>query len=181
MRLRDLVLGPAGGGEAVDFQAAATDLFHGQLPRFPREVETARARGERCLVVAPEAHRERLGELPRRPRDRRSAAAASSSSPASSQRGFRLPAAGVAVYGEPQLLPRRWLERRRAERARSTGPFVSSLRDLKVGDYVVHTDHGIGQFVALRTVGGADGARRRAALPPALRRVARPPRRSDTR
>src|SRR5258708_7557641 len=37
----------------VDFHAALTDLFHGQLPRFPQEVATARARGERCLVVVP--------------------------------------------------------------------------------------------------------------------------------
>ena len=29
---------------------------------------------------------------------------------------------------------------------------MSGLRDLKVGDYVVHLDHGIGQFVGLRTV-----------------------------
>src|SRR5262249_20942647 len=49
------------------------------------------------------------------------------------------------------------------------GPFLSSLRDLKVGDYVVHSDHGIGQFVALRSVGGdGDGS---ATLPPTLRSV----------
>ena len=40
-----------------------TDLFHGQLPRFPQEVATARARGERCLVVVSPAHRRRIEEL----------------------------------------------------------------------------------------------------------------------
>ncbi|HEX8050081.1 MAG TPA: transcription-repair coupling factor, partial [Solirubrobacterales bacterium] len=57
---------------------------------------------------------------------------------------------------------------RGASRARGRfGPFLSSLRDLKVGDYVVHADHGIGQFVALRSVGGeGDGS---GMLPPALR------------
>src|SRR6185295_4930693 len=49
------------------------------------------------------------------------------------------------------------------------GPFLSGLRDLKVGDYVVHADHGVGQFVALRSVGGdGDGT---GALPPVLRDV----------
>ena len=32
------------------------------------------------------------------------------------------------------------------------GPFLSGLRDLKVGDYIVHADHGIAQFIGLRTV-----------------------------
>jgi transcription-repair coupling factor (superfamily II helicase) len=67
------------------------------------------------------------------------------------QRGFRLPAAGVSVYGEHQLLPRA-LPRRKPGRRPRYGPFISGLRDLKVGDYVVHADHGIGQFVALRSV-----------------------------
>ena len=49
----DLVAG--GGGTArpagADFRGTLTDLFHGQLPRFPQEVATARSRGERCIVV----------------------------------------------------------------------------------------------------------------------------------
>ncbi len=45
---------------AVDFEGSTTDLFHGQLPRFPREVETAKARGERLLVVSPQEHWPRL-------------------------------------------------------------------------------------------------------------------------
>src|SRR4029078_1142142 len=50
------------------------------------------------------------------------------------------------------------LQRRPSPKSRY-GPFVASLRDLKIGDYVVHVDHGIGQFVALRSVGGdGDGA-----------------------
>src|ERR1700674_1672593 len=47
----------------VDFHASLTDLFHGQLPRFPQEVATARARGERCLVVVPPLHHRRTEEL----------------------------------------------------------------------------------------------------------------------
>ncbi|HBL28023.1 MAG TPA: transcription-repair coupling factor [Acidobacteria bacterium] len=35
-----------------------------------------------------------------------------------------------------------------------------------MGDFVVHSDHGVGQFIALRSVGGTDGA---GLLPPALR------------
>jgi transcription-repair coupling factor (superfamily II helicase) len=39
----------------------------------------------------------------------------------------------------------------RRQRARF-GPFVGSLRDLRVGDFVVHADHGIAQYVGLRSV-----------------------------
>ena len=51
-------------------------------------------------------------------------------------------------------------ERRAPERRRSaTKAFLSDLRDLKVGDLVVHVDHGIGVFVGLKQIGvGGDTA-----------------------
>jgi transcription-repair coupling factor (superfamily II helicase) len=157
---------PAAAGP-VDFHATLTDLFHGQLPRFPQEVATARARGERCLVVVPAAHRRRTEEL-LEGREVPLGRGGVELVAGELSRGFRLPSAGVAVYGEQQLLPQAKLQRR-PERARH-GPFLASLRDLKVGDYVVHSDHGIGQFVALRSVGrDGDGA---GALPPPLRDMA---------
>ncbi len=164
VRIRDLVLGPAGAGGAIDFHAAATDLFHGQLPRFPQEVATARARGERCVVAVQPVHRERMEEL-LAAREIAVGKGGVELAPGELSRGFRLPSAGVVLYGEQQLLPQAKLQRR-TPRARY-GPFVASLRDLKIGDYVVHADHGIGQFVALRSVGGdGDGS---AALPATLR------------
>jgi transcription-repair coupling factor (superfamily II helicase) len=61
--------------------------------------------------------------------------------------GFAVPALRLAllsasdVFAEPpRPSPRRGLK---------LGRFVSDFRDLKVGDYVVHTDHGIGVFVGL--------------------------------
>src|SRR5215210_662930 len=170
VRLGDLVVSGASGatgarGTAADFHATLTDLFHGQLPRFPQEVATARARGERCLVVVSPAHRRRIEEL-LEGRELTLGRGGVELVTGELGRGFRLPAAGVAVYGEQQLLPQARAQRRASPRTRY-GPFVSSLRDLRVGDYVVHSDHGIGQFVALRSVGGdGDGT---SYLPPVLR------------
>ena len=161
VRLEDVVAEDSGA--RVDFGAGLTDLFHGQLPRFQREIETARIRGERLLMVSPSEHWPRLegwcsqqkipvgsggvelvdGEL---------------------RRGFRLPAAGVVVFGERQLFPR--VTSRRPRARRRFGPFVSDLRDLRLGDFIVHADHGIGQFVALRSVGGDGGFE--GDLPPSL-------------
>ena len=168
LRLRDLVPAARGAGVAtVDFGGTLTDLFHGQLPRFPQEVATARARGERCLVVVSPAHRRRTEEL-LEGREIPLGRGGVELVTGELSRGFRLPAAGVAVYGEQQLLSQAKLQRRPGK-ARF-GPFLSSLRDLKVGDYLVHVDHGIGQLVALRSVGrDGDGT---GSLPPAVRDLA---------
>ncbi|MCB1058453.1 MAG: transcription-repair coupling factor, partial [Acidobacteria bacterium] len=79
------------------------------------------------------------------------------------QRGFRLPPAGVSVYSEHQLFGRLAPTARRGKSR--LGPFITGLRDLKVGDYVVHSDHGIGQFVGLRSMEGETVAEN---LPPVL-------------
>ncbi len=165
VRLRDLVLSGGGdGGAAADFHGTLTDLFHGQLPRFPQEVAASRARGDRILVVVSPAHRRRIEEL-LEGREIVLGRGGVELVTGELGRGFRLPAAGVAIYAEEQLLPQARVQRR-TSRTRY-GPFVSSLRDLRVGDFVVHSDHGIGQFVALRSVGGdGDGTGH---LPPVLR------------
>jgi len=149
--------------QIVDFRGSTTDLFHGQLPRFPREVETAGERGERLLVVSPEEHWPRLEQWCQDSAIRTGKGGVELVG-GDLQRGFRLPPAAVVVFGEQQLFPR--LAPERARRKRRHGPFVSSLRDLRIGDHVVHQDHGIGRFVALRTVGGEEQGLDH--LPPAL-------------
>ncbi|MGH9143740.1 MAG: transcription-repair coupling factor, partial [Vicinamibacterales bacterium] len=69
-------------------------------------------------------------------------------------RGFRLPDAHLQVYAEADVFEE---ERRAPERRRSaTKAFLSDLRDLKVGDFVVHVDNGIGVFVGLKQIGIGD-------------------------
>lgn len=146
----------------VDFAGGLTDLFHGQLPRFPREIETARARGERLLMVSPSEHWPRLHQWfdqQKIPVGREGVELIDGEL----RRGFRLPSAGVVVFGERQLFPRVTPARPKAKRR--FGPFVSDLRDLRLGDFIVHADHGIGQYVGLRSVGGDEQA---VDLPPAL-------------
>lgn len=147
-RVRDL--------EASDTLAIQeSDSFVGQLPRFPKEVEVATERGEDVVVVGAEAHQERLGELlhNRGISSNRSEGGA----PLRVQivegeltRGFRWPGLGLQVYSEGQLVATR---RARKTRKRGASAFLSSLRDLKVGEYVVHEDHGIGRFLGMRDLG----------------------------
>ena len=150
-------------GKGIDFNCSRTDLFHGQLPRFQREVETARARGERLFLASPKEHWARLDgwcEQQGIPRGIDGVEFVDGEL----SRGFRLPPAGVVIYGERQLFPRVTPGGRRGRP--KYGPFVSSLRDLRSGDYVVHTEHGIGQFVALRSIGEEN--RSTDGLPPGL-------------
>ena len=51
-----------------------------------------------------------------------------------------------------------WAARGRRERS-GISSFISDLSDLKVGDYVVHIDHGIGIYQGLRQLSVAGAAR----------------------
>ena len=67
------------------------------------------------------------------------------------QSGFLLASDGVCFVTEEEIFGNRG--RRRSKKAaksrNNTQPFVEDLRELKVGDYVVHIDHGIGRYLGL--------------------------------
>ena len=65
-------------------------------------------------------------------------------------RGFRLPAARLQIYAETDLFEAEHLVRH--QRRSVAKSFLSDFRDLKVGDHVVHVDHGVGEFVGLRQI-----------------------------
>ena len=66
-------------------------------------------------------------------------------------RGFRLAEAALRVYAETDVFDE---ERHPGDKRHSLArTFLSDLRDLKVGDLVVHVDHGIGAFVGLKQLG----------------------------
>ncbi len=69
----------------------------------------------------------------------------------------RLQAIALRTYAETDVFDE---ERRKtgAGKKRSvSAAFLSDLRDLKVGDLIVHVDHGIGQFVGLKQISVAGG------------------------
>ena len=78
-------------------------------------------------------------------------------------KGFSLEEGRLQIYAETDIFEE---ERRVQEQRRNLAKtFLSDLRDLKVGDLVVHVDHGIGEFVGLKqlatgtrsaTVSGSD-------------------------
>ena len=137
--------------------------FSGRLTEWIGEVKAARARGEVVVFVAATPGRaERLIEVlddyelrgVNIDRGEDSFAASVLVTTGVLSRGFRLPAAQLQIFAETDLFEE---ERRAQDRARrsAAAAFLSDLRDLKVGDLVVHVDNGIGEFVGLKemTVG----------------------------
>ena len=164
-RLEELAI-EDGGGRHVSCQPALE--FRGRVPEWVAEVRQARQRGDTVLFVADSAGRaERTIEilhdydvvaLPvERAEDAHAAAVLVAVG--SLSRGFRLAEGGLQVYAETDVFEE---ERRPSEKRRNLArTFLSDLRDLKVGDLVVHVDHGIGEFVGLKQlspVGRVTGA-----------------------
>jgi transcription-repair coupling factor (superfamily II helicase) len=74
------------------------------------------------------------------------------------EKGLRLYEPPLSVITEPQLYGERAAQRRRRLRAgREPEAIVRSLAELKVGDAVVHEDHGIGRYLGLQTLDVGDG------------------------
>jgi transcription-repair coupling factor (superfamily II helicase) len=134
--------------------------FHGRLADWAAEITRIRERDETALLVASTPGRaerviELLAEYDLRALsiDQADETMGAALLVATGQltRGFRLPDAGLQFFAEPDVF-----DEDRRVRARRAGParsFFSDFRDLKVGDHVVHVDHGVGRFVGLKQIG----------------------------
>ncbi len=71
--------------------------------------------------------------------------------------GVVLPDAGLILFGYCDLFEESAAVLTRPVRPKSkTSAFLSDFRDLQIGDYVVHIEHGIGQYQGLREIQQAD-------------------------
>ena len=157
-RIEELAVGEDGNVRHVACQPAME--FRGRVNDWVAEIREARQRGDTVLFVADSHGRaERTVEILREYEiiaipvegieDARAATVLVSVG--SLSRGFRLPEAALQVYAETDVFDE---ERRPGDKRHSlTRTFLSDLRDLKVGDLVVHVDHGIGAFVGLKQLG----------------------------
>jgi len=159
------------GATAFALESQPTTRYHGNVAAFMAEVRGRLGAGEHVMVsAASTGELERfadicheyeipysLGELEENVTVTRLAEESSGSSApamvlvkAPLSEGVVFPEAQLAIYGDADLF-----ETLPAQRPRSrpkTASFFSDFSDLKPGDYVVHVDHGIGQFEGLRQV-----------------------------
>jgi transcription-repair coupling factor (superfamily II helicase) len=73
--------------------------------------------------------------------------------------GVVFPEANLILFGSRDLFDEPEVSLGRPQRQKSkVSAFLSDFRDLAVGDYVVHVEHGIGQYQGLKEVPQEDGA-----------------------
>jgi transcription-repair coupling factor (superfamily II helicase) len=165
-------LGVSGeGAQALVLQTNPTTRYHGNVAAFMAEVRSRLGAGEQVMVSAAstgELERfadicheyelpYRLGELEEDVTVARLAEESSTSNApgmvlvkAPLTEGVVFPEAHLAIYGNADLFET--LPPQRPRSRPKTASFFSDLSDLKPGDFVVHVDHGIGQFEGLRQV-----------------------------
>ncbi len=177
--IEHLALARSDGPDPVEFHSQPSPRFHGSIPSMLEEVKKQIAASRRVLVVAPNTGElERLADffteygvsfrLGSRTRGGESYADETSYFAgevltttlvkAYIPDGMVLPDAGLAVFGTRDLFDESESVVSRPQRQRSkTSAFLSDFRDLQVGDYVVHVEHGIGQYQGLKEINQGDG------------------------
>jgi transcription-repair coupling factor (superfamily II helicase) len=166
------------GSEPRTLKVQPTARYHGQIQAFLGEIRGRLAAGDEVLIAAASSGelerladlcREygvpyRLGELEQSVTGARLVEEVTSgSAPAAVllraplTEGFVIPEANLAFYGTGDLFETAPVHERPRARPKTAG-FFSDFSELKAGDYVVHVDHGIGQFEGLHTI-ETDGRR----------------------
>ncbi len=153
--------------------ARQVQLFHGNWGAFGEEIGLWRRQGYRTVLLAPTPERaDRAREClvqqeiypitaetladgdPDRARLVSGQVAVLVGTVA---QGFVLPGLKLVCLTDQELLGR--TRRRPRPRAFKEGARLGTLRELRVGDYVVHVTHGIGQYAGIQTL-AVDGQRR---------------------
>jgi transcription-repair coupling factor (superfamily II helicase) len=170
---------PEGEVAEISFLTQPSPRFHGAVPAMLEEVQKLNAAGKRVLFAVPNTGEvERLADvfteynvsfrLGSRTRGGESYADETSYfagevltttlAAAYVPDGVLLPEANLAVFGSRDLFDESDAVASRPQRSKSkVSAFLSDFRDLQVGDYVVHVEHGIGQYQGLKEINHGDG------------------------
>ncbi len=160
----------------IEFTSRPTLRFHGSIPALVEQIRTLMEQEVRTLLVAPnQGEVERLAgvlreyELPYRLGSRIQHAGSENVYDESSYltgetrtpvilrtalaAGVSLPDARLVLFGAQDFFDEADVTARPAAKKKSkTAAFVSDFRDLAVGDYVVHVEHGIARYQGLREI-----------------------------
>jgi transcription-repair coupling factor (superfamily II helicase) len=164
---------------SISFLSQPTPRFHGSVPAMLEEVQKQIANNKRVLIAAPNMGEvERLADifseygvsfrLGSRTRGGESYAdetayfagevLTTTLAKAYVPDGVMLPEANLTIFGSRDLFDESESVVSRPGRQKSkVSAFLSDFRDLQVGDYVVHVEHGIGQYQGLKEINQGDG------------------------
>ena len=150
---------------AVSFDFTHTRAYRGQIQALLRDVQKWAAKGERTVFVMPsDGMADRIAEIlseydvhvvPCRAGFQEAVGQLISTTTGKISQGFSSSRLKLHVLTHDEIFSKvevRKEIRRPARRARRE-KFLSDFRDLHLGDYVVHIDHGIGVFGGLKSLG----------------------------
>jgi transcription-repair coupling factor (mfd) len=132
----------------VNFVCRSMQNFHGQMNVLKTEMERWRKSGSHIVMLAGNAERaDRMRrvledyhiELPE-------------ISEGNLQSGFELSSVKLIVITEGEMFTQKQRKARRVDRRMDNAERLKSYTELKVGDYVVHQNHGIGKYLGIGTL-----------------------------
>jgi transcription-repair coupling factor (superfamily II helicase) len=164
----------------IEFPAQSTSRFHGSVPGMVEEVKKLTAQGQRVIFAAPNTgEMERLADIfteyqvPFRLGTRTPVPGSETYLDetayfsgdlltttivrATVPEGVALPESHLVIFGARDLFDDSEIEPAQPLRRKSkTAAFMSDFRDLAVGDFVVHVEHGIGMYQGLKEIQQGD-------------------------
>jgi transcription-repair coupling factor (superfamily II helicase) len=170
------------GEETIEFSSQPTPRFHGSMPAMAEEIRKLVAENQQAVFALPslgemERMAEVLGEynIAYRLGSRGQKSAGTYADEASQYfaeeeagavllvkafvpEGVQLPDARLSLFGALDLFDESEAIATHTEGRKSkVSAFLSDFRDLAVGDYVVHVEHGIGQYLGLKEISQSEG------------------------
>ncbi|TJY38570.1 transcription-repair coupling factor [Cohnella pontilimi] len=132
----------------VNFVCRSMQNFHGQMNVLKAEMERWRKNGAKIVMLA--------GGHERADRMRRVLEDYQIEPPeiihGNLQNGFELPSVHLVVITEGEMFTQKQRKARRVDRHLDNAERIKSYTELKVGDYVVHQNHGIGKYLGIGTM-----------------------------
>ncbi|MBA9087565.1 transcription-repair coupling factor (superfamily II helicase) [Fontibacillus solani] len=136
----------------INFVTRAMQDFHGQMNLLKSEMDRWKKSGAKVIMLA--SGEERMERM------RRVLLDYSIDEPmlvqGNLQSGFELPSVHLVVITEGEMFSQKGRKARKFGKSMDNAERIKSYTELKVGDYVVHQNHGIGKYLGIGTleVGG---------------------------
>ncbi|MCR8645865.1 transcription-repair coupling factor [Paenibacillus sp. N1-5-1-14] len=136
----------------VNFMSRVMQSFHGQMNLLKSEMERWKKTGGKVMLVA--SGEERIDRVKRVLRDYDIPKPEIVNG--NLQAGFELPSIHLVVITEGEMFTQKQRKARKVDKKIENAERIKSYQELKIGDYVVHVNHGIGKYVGIGTlvVGG---------------------------
>ncbi|HUJ15388.1 MAG TPA: transcription-repair coupling factor [Thermoanaerobaculia bacterium] len=136
---------------ALPFHAPQVDRYQNRLSEFAADVKKTHDRRQ-IFFTATKGGAEKIERL------MKEFDFALEITPGALPRGFEFEEIGLIAWSEWDLFEPP-TSTRIGGRKRTADAFATDLRDLKVGDYIVHVDHGVGRFHGLQRIPFGDTER----------------------